>query len=325
MAVNDTGVHRASVNESSEPSSLNEDPIAALIHRCAASLDSATRQVERNPGRAAVHAVRVAVRRLRSVLRVFRKDLHPILHASLQFELGNLSRSLATLRDVSVRLQLLRALLRPSRSEAAMAPVSAMAGVLAALAGDERDLQAEARRLVGSGEWAERKQRIHDALSSSALLAVRSRARRWTGWRLLGRSLKRVSNRLRESGTARRELHRLRLAVKQARYLADVMAEATGLPAEPALAGLPQHLRKLQDSLGDINDHFGLHAWTLTAGMDPSTRRALVRALDARIVLGIASFRRLRKKLREPIKTSAVTLLAYGEREREDKDLAPSH
>ncbi len=182
--------------------------------------------------------------------------------------------------------------------------------VLADVVGTERSLQAEARRFLGSADWSERKERIRDALSNSALLAVNSRARPRLCKRAVGRCLQRVSRRLGGKTTAQRDLHRLRLVVKQARYLLEALGEASALPDNLPCKDLAADLRKLQNSLGDINDHFGLREWTLTAEIDATTRRALVREIDVRIDVRIARLRRLRKRLREPINACAIALLA---------------
>ncbi|MEQ1581596.1 MAG: CHAD domain-containing protein [Steroidobacteraceae bacterium] len=295
---------------SRESGEIAADPTAVLIRRCAAALTGAIARVERNPSRAAVHEVRVAARRLRGLLRAIRKDLHPTLQASLQFDLKNLSRSFGTLRDVSVRWRLLQEMRRRPHERGGDMSTRALGGILAEVVGMERHLQTEARQLLGSAAWNERKERIREALSSSALLAVRPRPQRRVSGRALRRSLRRVSKRLASNSIAQRDLHRLRLAVKQARYLTELLGDTPGWDEEPTCAAVAGSLRQLQTVLGDINDHFGLSEWALTAVVDVTIRRALVREIDLRIGLRIRKFRGLRKKLREPIKESARALLA---------------
>ncbi len=297
--------NQATLNSTTEPAGTATDPLVAVLRRLHANLTVAMLRVERNPSIAAVHGVRVAARRLRSLLRAYRSDLHPVLYAGLRFDLKNLGRTLGQLREASVRRRLVRSISRSPGNFAATVGVKATKLLNARLAESERLLQAEARQLVRVNLWSERTQRIDDSLASSALLAAVPGAKRF-GHRELRRLTKRVLRRLRGSKTSQRALHRLRIAVKRARYLGDILSESdSGLRDVPGREQLDL-LHKLQNTLGDLNDLFGLRDWTIGEDMEPVAKDTLLREVEQRIDNRLAKFRKMRKAARSSFSESPL-------------------
>jgi CHAD domain-containing protein len=273
----------------------------AVLQRLHADLTIAMLRVERNPSAAAVHGARVAARRLRSLLRAYRKELHPVLYAGLQFDLGNLARTLAPLREAAVRRHLVRSMRRSASAATSGLTGPGMKALIDELAESERELKTTLRQTIQAAAWTERTQRIDDALSSSALVGVARPSEPDPGHRELQRRIKRVLKHLAEGRISQVGLHRLRLAVKKARYLAEVLPAAPDAAVAPVESRIPDVLRKLQNLLGDLNDWFGLRAWVAAAGMEPAARSFLDREVSLRIDTRLARFRKQRKSLRSSL------------------------
>src|SRR5689334_8066986 len=83
----------------------SRDPRAALLIGFGADLRSACDRCRVAPKDENVHDVRVATRRLRSMLRAFRKEIQPQLYDALRFDLKQIARLLAPAHSASVRLE----------------------------------------------------------------------------------------------------------------------------------------------------------------------------------------------------------------------------
>jgi CHAD domain-containing protein len=185
------------------------------------------REVEQHEGKlpekSAVHEMRVAARRLRAGLRVFRlRGLDPPVKA-LQDALGEV-------RDYQVLTDWLRA-----HDESL------------ARTGETRLKKAE-RALAGALEsWR--------AQGMPALLDAAAHARglpREKVQKVVRKGLRRLAERLEQARTrpTPRSLHRARIAVKQVRYLIEIGEDQ--LPS--AVVGLLADLKSLQESLGQLHD-----------------------------------------------------------------------
>jgi CHAD domain-containing protein len=197
-----------------------------------------------------LHEMRVAARRLRAALRLFRAVLPRPAAEGLRGELKWLAGEVAAVRDLDVQTAQLRGNYRPVATcqvlarEAFLAwltrrRASARVRLLSALRSSRcvRLLDAAARivaRIPEEGRGVTRE--LFPAFVASAVRrALRRTARRG---RRLGRS----------ASTAR--LHRFRIRCKRVRYLAEFAAEA-GVRAASELAGA---MRSLQDALGAHQD-----------------------------------------------------------------------
>ncbi|MFM8754659.1 MAG: CHAD domain-containing protein [Phenylobacterium sp.] len=211
-----------------------------------------------DPAPEAVHGLRVALRRLRSLLAVFRRRLQPSETTAVRRGLRDLARACAAARELDV----LRATADP-------------AGVLFAELGTAR--QAAAARLVRTLEAAPARRVLLDVLALGETGAWRDAegaaapaaalagdlARRW-------RRIRRMGRRFDDLDSAGR--HDLRLRIKALRYA----LESLDLPEWGRLRSeLGPALRKAQDALGADNDAEAAHA--RLAGLDltrPARREA---------------------------------------------------
>ncbi len=175
----------------------------------------------------ALHEVRIALRRLRTVLRAFRKRLEPTSARKLSRHLRQLNRDLGPARDLDVWGEFLRE-----------------SGVLkrqfgrypAVLHRRQQTLRRVVRRLLGLGAFRTL-QALFDLLLRVELPQLRDNtafvplvqaashvlARQWRRTRKLGRH--------RDSNDDRK-LHRLRIVLRRLRYLAEAFAPILGETAE---------------------------------------------------------------------------------------------
>ncbi len=187
----------------------------------------------------ALHDFRVALRRLRVLLRLFRKPLAVSGSVRLEGRLRALSKSLGSARDAEIVVALLqRNGMRDA--EAVLEQHRASLG---------RHRSGAVRRLRGAA-YRRLKSDVRRLLSSEFPSAFAGSAVR-TGARALKKALARVRERSRLSVKhAPRELHLLRIACRRARYAAEFFSPRLGR----ATARLGRRLKAVQDVLGDIHD-----------------------------------------------------------------------
>jgi CHAD domain-containing protein len=201
----------------------------------------------------AVHQVRVACRRLRSIFSSFRRVLDRAATDPLRDELSWVAGELSTARDDEVALSHLRELVAAEPVEQVLGPVAArlqQAQLRTAQAGRERALETLSGprylRLLDAlhglladprlGDRADR--RAHPVLRA----AVRKAARR------LDTRLERVDA---TDGPEKDEaVHEVRKAGKRLRYTAEVARADLGRPAKK----LVKVSKKVQQALGDRQD-----------------------------------------------------------------------
>ena len=228
---------------------LLDDAIAAVVGTCrnhwlantAAAVDG------RDPE--GVHQVRVALRRLRSGLSLFKKHIPVTQRQSLNQEAKWLLTQLGPVRDLDVFIHVLAA---------DFAPRTADDEGFAHLVRAARTNRDQAQRLAS------------EALASARARRFATRLEVWLqghGWRGTVASGRRahdfakqvVNRRLRRvraaaegiAGLSVEERHDLRIAVKKTRYGIEFFAGV--LPAKRA-ARLTAALKHVQDSLGRLND-----------------------------------------------------------------------
>jgi CHAD domain-containing protein len=197
-----------------------------------------------------VHELRVALRRLRSIERLFRKVLgdrgKPLRQAA-----GRLADALAEVRDADVFAEFLRRYESESSGDAA----------------------AFARRLVADETRRRRMgvERLRTAFEPAQLAALRSQVDPGTSealglrpedgeaGRLIGRlAPKLLKRRLRKvlqrggrlEDLSAHRLHRVRIQCKRMRYSAEMLGDLY----EGGLAGLIHAMEDLQDELGEVHD-----------------------------------------------------------------------
>jgi CHAD domain-containing protein len=197
-----------------------------------------------------VHDLRVACRRLRSLLAAFRAVLDRAATDPLRDELRWMGAQLSGARDGEVALDHLRALVGAQPPELVLGPVAARLQQ-AAVAGAEADRRA-ADRALGDARYLALLDSLHALLARPPLTG---RAQEPAGdvladaVRRTGKRLRRRVDRAREDSTAE-HLHEVRKAAKRVRYTAEV---AVGVLGEPAQA-LVDRAEQVQEVLGERQD-----------------------------------------------------------------------
>ena len=202
----------------------------------------------------AVHAMRVAIRRLRSGLQVFGTVIDRDRTRHLADELRWLGEVLGRARDLEVLRAKFEASLRELPDELVVGPV---AGRLARFFGrHEADARAELLAALDGQRYLELLDSIDELLRHPPLTARAARRAR----RQLPSELRRASRRLRRrmrtaekspAGDERDQaLHEVRKAAKRLRYAADATRPALGKPARR----VSKQAKKLQKLLGDQHD-----------------------------------------------------------------------
>jgi CHAD domain-containing protein len=201
----------------------------------------------------AVHRMRVAARRLRSILAAFRRVLDREATEPLRSELAWLGGELGQARDDEVALAHLRALVADQPPELVLGPVAArlqQTALRSAAAGREHALTTVAgTRYLGLLDALHHllDQPPFGAAAAERAGPVLRAAVRKSGKRLL----RRIRAAQRADGDAREEaLHDVRRAVKRLRYTAEVVAAERGASAKQ----LVRTTKRVQKVLGEVQD-----------------------------------------------------------------------
>ena len=225
--------------------------VPALLHErlttlVAAVRDAARRISEDDPE--GVHDLRVALRRTRSLVTTFRKELGEEACDALRLDLRRAGAELSAVRD----LEVVEARLRQHLSEQPAALV--LGDVAGRIDAHVRALRAEAEpaveALLGSSRWRTLLADL-DALAERRPGGTRAKARKRLrkDWRRLrrraARAAKTTDEPLRETA-----LHDVRKAAKRARYTAETLRPLLGDDAER----LEETAEAVQRALGTHRD-----------------------------------------------------------------------
>ncbi len=231
-----------------EPCASEADGFAAIAHACLRHYRLNEMVLLERADPEALHQARVALRRLRSAMRLFRPTLRGKDEQKLRDELRWFARHFGEARNLGVLVERLEAaktdddVIAPLR-EALTKAHRRIARALRSKRG--RALFLELILWVETGSWRDQ-ERSSEALAG---LAGEQLDKHWR------RVAKRATN-LEAQGPEQR--HRLRIAVKAMRYSAEFLAP---LFADKAVAARRDRfigaLKALQDRLGELND-----AWT---------------------------------------------------------------
>lgn len=277
-----------------DPSGARPDPIAGRLAAQVAEL----LRVEpgaRTGDAEAVHQMRVAVRRLRSCLRTFRRAFEVGSLDRLLGELSVLGDVLGTARDASVLAARLEGGLAGLAGEQILGPVVEVSRARAArrIAATHRDLLAF---LDGPRYGA-----LLDDLVALVARPPFGPRRRSPSWyrRQLRRSVRRVvalADRAERAEGAERDvaLHAVRRAAKHVRYAAETVEPVLGRDARR----LARRFGRLQEVLGEHHDAVVARAFLLAegaragsrAGENAFTYGVLFAAEDARAAAARARF-----------------------------------
>ena len=189
-----------------------------------------------------LHNMRVAIRRLRNLLKAFRKALPRPEADALETRLRRLSKQLGPARDMDVWMRALKSMRAPDSNQ------------WREFVGRQREIQKRKkeslRRILTDPSYRSLKADFEQFLDRSTV-GTAGVTLAGLGARAVRKSLDRVADRrpLGPSFSARRA-HLLRIACRKARYLAEFFTATLDRPA----GRLARRLKAAQNVLGDIHD-----------------------------------------------------------------------
>ncbi|OCC22471.1 hypothetical protein MB02_16560 [Croceicoccus estronivorus] len=228
----------------------------------------------------AIHQSRVAIRRLRAAMILFRKIVKDEQASLLRSELKAATSQLGAVRDLDVLLERVATKARPEDPDAVELLTHLQARRKATLNTAQKLLSSEQfQRLllqialwVEAGQWTERSAaRGGDGPLEPFVAKVLKRRRRKL--RRIGRNLDRIDDPAR---------HRVRIEAKKLRYGVAFFASLYAGAADSEIGGFAKALAKLQDRLGELNDMAvaQTHRMALFKGLDPITAARLQAKLE---------------------------------------------
>lgn len=234
----------------------------------------------------AVHDTRIAVRRLWVALRHLKHVLPHRERKRCKIALFAIMKEFNAVRDADVRKRLVqRFLIRAGLQD------HEQARMLRAAAAEDRAVERkELRRRMDAPKWDKR---LRD-LRQNEIVLVRSECGD-SPVELIRSALRRHRRRLRGELQNRlykaRQLHRLRLRIKDTRYFAEDFGPLLGAPREVELT----QLRRLQKVLGDLHDELRMGKWLRKQYKCHLVASAMLTLLKAHKRKLLKEFQRLRK------------------------------
>jgi CHAD domain-containing protein len=208
-----------------------------------------------------LHAARVALRRIRSLLRTFRPVVEPEWASAARADIGWFSQLLGEVRNLDVLA------LRITLHTEPDADPTALEGLFAAVAWQRSDVTfrlASARALPRYGTVLHHVDRLVKAQPPfTARANDETRAALGTLLRRPWRNVREAARRSRQSPTEA-NLHALRIRSKELRYAAELAAGVFGRRA----TRLATTAAALQDRLGDHRDALAAEAFLTKAGQE---------------------------------------------------------
>lgn len=200
----------------------------------------------------AVHQLRVAARRIRSALRVYRKIVDADRTAAVRAELQWLTRRLGPARDLEVLEERFRAAVAELPDRLTIGPVHTR--LTRYFAPAQQDAEQTVWRTLRSRRYRELLDALEELIERPPLTRRAARPARkelpkqvWRAYRTVARRLDRVGTR--PSGAAHdTALHRTRKAAKRLRYAIEV--------AEPVLGGKARRTRKRAKAFTSVLGRF---------------------------------------------------------------------
>ncbi len=215
-------------------------------------LDANVATLERAASIDSIHDTRVSVRRLRAFLRALKRHLTPGPRKRYSAALKGLAVDLEAARTADVRHEAISALIARTR----FLHFEQLQRIQRTAARERTLAKRDLWKLMQTEEWQQRAEELRSlsrsvrvtAFSDPPLHYVRS---------MLTRRQQRLRKKLRHVGRTPRKLHRLRVRIKETRYLCEDFGALLQLPHATALASL----RQLQNRLGEFHDNWDLRKW----------------------------------------------------------------
>jgi CHAD domain-containing protein len=230
------------------------DTITGLQH----GLDQCLQRLEQSTNAKAIHECRVAARKLAVVVRALRRRPLALATKRISRALKHLLQDLGPARDADVRMLTLRS-------------ASSHAPLLALAAAQQRRQRRDLSNLTKTVRWARRRDILHRASSALAKHLRTAPPSQGAILKIILRRNRSLRRRLRRNPASSEKTHRLRLRIKELRYLLEILG-----PARTDLNCIDTNLlKRLQRRIGDFRDLWGAAQWMrLTISADPKLRRA---------------------------------------------------
>jgi CHAD domain-containing protein len=229
-----------------------DQPIRKILAELQDSLSRRLRALTRAASPATVHAARIAVRRLRVALRALKHQLDPPSRKRYLRALRQVSRDLEPLREADAREIGVNRLL----GRRVMAGHTQSPQLAAVIAAQRERARQDLHRLMQAPAWKRRLARL-DGYAGEPSLAAPMEAPRRVIRDILARRRRLLRRALRRIGVKPRKLHRLRLRIKDMRYLDENFGGLLKDSPDPEL----ERLRQLQNRLGEFHDNWRLRKW----------------------------------------------------------------
>ena len=149
------------------------------------------------------------------------------------------------------------------------------------------------RSRVAAASWRRRLSNLQRLSMRASLVPVNDEPAAIAIIRRVNRARRRLRFALRHAGKNAKRLHRLRLKVKQVRYLLEDSGVKTPLDAESELKGL----QRLQDCLGDMHDEENLRESLRARRMPRRATRSIIEELERRKHGRFKEFKKCRQDL----------------------------
>jgi CHAD domain-containing protein len=250
--------------------------------------------------REGLHKARVGIRRMRAVLRAFRKPLKSTSAVRIERDLQQLNAALGDVRDLDVWIDLLTG--KTLRQQLARHP-RGMRFIDHQV--ELRRLQhATVRRHLGGASFAALQARVGRLLRielPKLLQTTPPGSLGLLGRRALAKNLRQALDlaELRHARSLEKQ-HRLRIALRRVRYLGDSFAELL----EPSVGALVKRIHSVEWALGRLRDTDLAFARIRREG--PSPPRLLVRRLELRRKKAAAELATAWQRLAKPGFLAAV-------------------
>ncbi len=260
--------------------------IRDMLWKLQDALDANLAALEHAATPESVHDVRVTVRRLRAALRALRHHLSPRLRKRYSTALQQLATDLEAARNADVRELVVNALIARTK----FLDYGQSQRLLRMVAEQRTSARRNLRTVMRTKDWtrrAEERRRLSRSLQVIAFPDPPLEAIR----RILMRRDRRLWKKLRHMGRKPRKLHRLRLRIKEARYLNEDLGALLDLPYGTTLL----RLRQLQNRLGEFHDNWTLRKWLHLQDRCRPLAHHLIQILDERQKRLLEKLRRRRK------------------------------
>ena len=268
------------------------DLIQATLGELQASLQQQLRALSFSVTAEGIHRTRISIRRLRVAVRAMKYQILSSRRRRYLLALREFARDLEQAREADARTALVGELI----AEHSLVHRRQASRLRSLLDVQRAAARQDLRRLLSTAGWKRRlawlerdsREPLIMAPSDAPLLLIRD---------VLARRRRRLRRALRYIGHNPRKLHRLRLRIKESRYLDEIFGSLLTASPDGELEGL----RQLQNRLGEFHDHWRLKKW-LRAQSDchsiAAKLRVIVNTRQARLLKIIG---RLSQELRQQV------------------------